>query len=343
MIADFPMSGIGSGRFKDTYTCWYEPTSHNDHLETANSDILHLGAERGMLIAFSYILLVLVVLFGLFGLTATTHSPLYGGFAAALASLLISGSFSNLITFPTVAVHFTALWTSGLYLWITTASRHSIISSLKIGFACAGGITLIILILSWWIASRFSFEPADELGILGCDPRHRPPLGSILIVPDVSDSRDSICRSLLRPFASAGWSVRALDPSFEHPRSLIELYGATRHLPMAIITLGSGSEIIVKEWSNNNSSLRTAAAAVLCDVDPRPLCANPMLVPCPVLLVQGTLLQEPSDDLVHASFLLHEHFPQSHLLSSPWGTTWSRLGPQLVNVTNSWLSDVIGH
>lgn len=229
MIADHPLSGIGTGEFARVFSGFYQAPWHKQSYSTAINDYLTLAAERGLPLFLALLALTaFVMIAALLWIQRAGSSGLVPVWCAQIA-ILTASAFSGVAAVTEVRM----LFYSGagllcVYCAVVAVSRHKNHDSypkrewLEISSRAGTGVGLLVVlacgfvITAQWRRSVVLASPIGGGGLgsswrsLDYRPNMRRPRGTVLFVTETGQSLPYVGKMLLRSFAKNGWRATAV-------------------------------------------------------------------------------------------------------------------------------------
>ena len=238
MMAEHPLSGVGTGKFGEVFMRDYQLPTHTQTYSTAINDFLTVGTERGLFaVGGATALAVWLVVAGFrvgrrhgnAVLTACSASVFCGLILCSFSSVAFESNLIWLLLTSAAVILAMLVWYAlresqtnalpkpGLLQTIGRLGRASLRSS-------AYALTTIMLLVAiscgtWWLASQIALSsrpavlPISTVGVAGLEvrPRWRSSKGTIFYLGGRGESPATLLKHTLRPLAARGWRVLCFD------------------------------------------------------------------------------------------------------------------------------------
>lgn len=221
MMAEHPVAGIGADRFGDVFERDYQRFDHKAKNSTAVSDYFTFGAEHGVLLLATGLVLILIVVRESVREALKDKNLPRMTLSAMLVAILVASAFST-------------LWFVREYQWIfagtllglltflatqlyRTRSNKAEIRSLLVrsGQVAAGTCIVLGVLLSVGLGalptkSRELKVELPDYSYISCqlvEPRWKQSKGLVVYFPNSMEGDSLLCHATLRPLAALGWKV----------------------------------------------------------------------------------------------------------------------------------------
>ena len=336
MAAAHPWSGVGSGQFEYYYTNWYESAERDDHLRTANNDLLHIMAERG---AWAGVLMLM--LYGL-GMSLIRDGwkrrqlPLIG-LGLATGSFFVGGLFNNVITFATLLPWVVVVIGLNVILIVVLNPWQALLRRTVLSFSLAIVVAVVVLLYgNTRITEKMVLLISDD-GRPCIAPTTVPIHGTFILLAESQTSPRRIYRDFLPHLARHGWRgliIEQIADINDLRESFLPRGSDATHRPLVVMSLGEHSTHLLKQLASSSE----LSGAILCD-NSFPPDITAASIPCPVLFIHGRLgRQRNAMDAQAFVALMQQSWSSSAALETAWGPTWQRLVPRLGEQIVDWLA-----
>jgi len=244
MMAEHPLTGVGSGKFGSVFASDYQLSDHIQIYSTAINDFLTLGAERGIPALASFVSSIIIIIVAGIYIGIKTENILLVSCAAAIISFPLSGWFSPIIFEPTI-LYISAILIAGILIAIFYEGRTMPIRILR-----ASSIYFVILIwlsltclfgLGLFFAGQIALLDRPQSTFLQVNGLSGVKVsaigkskGTIFYIGDCSEIPTDLLRNTLRPLARKGWTTI----SFPQPAFSSDAYQATASILKKLREIG---------------------------------------------------------------------------------------------------------
>lgn len=281
MVEHWP-SGVGFNNFGRQFTAWYQPLEMKTRYLGALNNYLTIGAERGAVVLWGYLTIVLVPLILTWWIAHKKESYIILGIVSAQCAYLVSAIFTASLDFWHVTGLYALLYLiSFVYTCVVLSKEMPIRSQIKkrLGYYFAIPVMLTLLLVGggiFFLKQMPTRINAISLQTRGTNlhgiviyPQQQESKGMLIYFQDKGETVEDNAKIPLRALAEMGYEVVSLDyqagglagleKSKIIKKQIIENFHP-KHLYLAGNGVGGRMAMLVASDSSSNKGITAVAS-----------------------------------------------------------------------------------